>query len=166
MPPALQQELFAGPPGGPCIYSIGHSTRKLEEFIAVLKHYRIECLVDIRPFPGSRHNPQFNREQLEAALPAAGIEYRWLVALGGYRSGGYSAHMSTPEFAAGLAELEELARRRTTAFMCAELKWFQCHRRRVSDVLVERGWQVIHIFTEKRADPHRFKTNRIRCERP
>ncbi|MCS7315955.1 MAG: DUF488 domain-containing protein [Bryobacterales bacterium] len=161
-----QQELFDAPPAGPRIYSIGHSTRKLEELIAVLKHYGIRCLVDIRHFPASRHNPQFNREELERALPAAGIEYRWLVELGGYRSGGYLVHMLTPEFAAGLAELERLARERPTAFMCAEIKWFQCHRRRVADALAERGWQVVHIFTEKRADTHRPKTNRIRCEPP
>ena len=164
---AVQQELFpAASPPGPRIYSIGHSTRTLEELVAVLRHYGIERVVDIRHFPASRHNPQFNREQLEAALPAAGIEYRWLVQLGGYRSGGYLAHMETAEFAEGLAELERLARERPTAFMCAEIKWFQCHRRRVADVLAERGWQVIHIFTEKRAEPHRLKTNRIRCERP
>lgn len=163
---AVQQELFpAASPPGPRIYSIGHSTRTLEELVAVLRHYGIERVVDIRHFPASRHNPQFNREHLEAALPAAGIEYRWLVQLGGYRSGGYLAHMETAEFAEGLAELERLARERPTAFMCAEIKWFQCHRRRVADVLAERGWQVIHIFTEKRAEPHRLKTNRIRCER-
>lgn len=161
-----QQELFEAAPAGPRIYSIGHSTRKLEELVAVLRHYGIERVVDIRHFPASRHNPQFNREELERALPEAGIEYRWLVELGGYRTGGYLAHMATAEFAAGLAELERLARERTTAFMCAEIKWFQCHRRRVADALVERGWQVVHIFTEKRADPHRPKSNRIRCERP
>ncbi|MGC8792945.1 MAG: DUF488 family protein [Bryobacteraceae bacterium] len=167
MEQAVQQQLFPAPsPPGPRIYSIGHSTRKLEELVAVLRHYGIQRVVDIRHFPASRHNPQFNREQLEAALPAAGIEYRWLVELGGYRSGGYLAHMATEEFARGLAELERLARERPTAFMCAEIKWFQCHRRRVADALAERGWEVIHIFTEKRADPHRPKTNRIRCERP
>lgn len=164
MPQPVQPGLFPEPPAGPVIYSIGHSTRKLEELIAVLKHYRIERLVDIRHFPASRHNPQFNKDQLESALPAAGIEYHWLEKLGGYRAGGYLAYMQSAEFAAGLAELEQFARQRATAFMCAEIKWFQCHRRRVSDVLAERGWQVIHIFTEKRADPHRLKTNRIRCD--
>jgi len=159
-----QPGLFPAPPAAPVIFTIGHSTRKLEELIAVLKHYRIECVVDIRHFPVSRHNPQFNKDQLAAALPAAGIRYHWLENLGGYRSGGYLAYMQTPQFAAGLAELEQLARERPAALMCAEIKWFQCHRRRVSDLLTERGWQVIHIFTEKRADPHRLKTNRIRCE--
>jgi uncharacterized protein (DUF488 family) len=163
----VQGELFSvATPSGLRIYSIGHSTRTLSELIAVLKHYGIEQVVDIRHFPASRHNPQFNREHLEAALRTAGIQYRWLVQLGGYRSGGYLAHMETAEFLEGLAELERLARKRPTAFLCAEIKWFQCHRRRVADVLAERGWQVIHIFTEKRADPHRLKTNRIRCEKP
>jgi len=161
---AEQPGLFEAAASGPRIFSIGHSTRPLEELIAVLKHYRIQRVVDIRHFPASRYNPQFNKEPLASALAAAGIEYRWLEALGGYREGGYLAYMETAEFATGLAELERLARERPTAFMCAEIKWFQCHRRRVSDVLWQRGWQVLHIFTEKRADPHRVKTNRIRCD--
>jgi uncharacterized protein (DUF488 family) len=164
MRPPEQPGLCPNPPAAPLIFSIGHSTRKLEELIAVLKHYGVQRLVDIRHFPASRHNPQFNKDQLQTVLPAAGIAYHWLEALGGYRSGGYLAYMQTPQFAAGLAELQQLARERPTAFMCAEIKWFQCHRRRVSDALAERGWQVLHIFTEKRADPHRLKTNRIRCE--
>ncbi len=166
MPTAEQPGLFEETSSTPRIFSIGHSTRKLEELIAVLKHYGIQRLVDIRHFPASRYNPQFNKEPLAAALAAAGIEYLWLEALGGYRKGGYLAYMETPEFASGLAELERLAHERPTAFMCAEIKWFQCHRRRVSDVLWQRGWRVLHIFTEKRADPHRLKTNRIRCDAP
>lgn len=146
------------------IYTIGHSTRKLEELVAVLKHHRIERLVDIRHFPASRHNPQFNKEVLEAELTRNGIEYVWLEKLGGYRTGGYLAYIETDDFRSGLEELERLAREKRAACMCAELKWFQCHRRRISDVLAERGWHVIHILDENRAQRHYLKTNRIKCD--
>jgi uncharacterized protein (DUF488 family) len=149
---------------GPVIYTIGHSTRKLEELIAVLLHHGIERLVDIRHFPVSRHNPQFNRTCLEQELPRQGIEYVWLESLGGYRQGGYLAYLATPEFACGLEELERLAREKRTACMCAEVKWFRCHRRHVSDVLTGRSWSVVHIFDERRLQPHTFKTNRIKCD--
>ena len=149
---------------GKVVFTIGHSTRKLEELISVLKHYGIERLVDIRHFPTSRHNPQFNRAALEQALAEHGIEYVWLERLGGYREGGYLAYIETADFHAGLEALENLAREKPTAYMCAEVKWFQCHRRHVSDVLAARGWNVIHIIDEKRADRHRIKTNRIKCD--
>jgi uncharacterized protein (DUF488 family) len=146
------------------IFTIGHSTRKLNELIDVLRHYGIQRLADIRHFPASRHNPQFNKAALEAELPAAGIEYHWIERLGGYRSGGYLAYMETADFRAGLAQLERLASEKRTAYMCAELAWFKCHRRRVSDALADRGWQVIHIFDEKRTQEHRLKSNRIKCD--
>ncbi len=148
----------------PAIFTIGHSTRRLEELIAALQHYRIERLVDIRHFPSSRHNPQFNREVLEGTLPQAGMEYLWLERLGGYREGGYLAYMQRPEFLAGIEELEKLAREKRSACMCAEVKWFQCHRRHVSDVLTERGWAVTHVWDEKRADRHYKRTTRIKCD--
>lgn len=148
----------------PEVFSIGHSTRSLEELIAVLNHYRIEALVDIRHFPLSRHNPQFNEPLLRSELPARGIEYRWLPSLGGFRKAGYLAYTASEEFAKGIEELESLARRKRTAFLCAELKWFQCHRRYVSDVLTGRGWHVTHIFDEQRAVEHFPKTNPIKCD--
>jgi len=146
------------------IFTIGHSTRSLDELIAVLRHYQIETLVDIRHFPMSRHNPQFNKPALEAELPKHGIAYVWLERLGGYRKGGYVAYMESADFAGGIEELEKLGRERRTAYMCAEVKWFKCHRRHVSDVLTARGWEVTHIFTEKRADRHVLKSNRIQCD--
>jgi len=149
----------------PDVFTLGHSTRKLQELVAVLLHHRIECLVDIRHFPGSRHNPQFNRETLAQALVANGIEYVWLERLGGYRTGGYQAYMQSADFASGIETLEALAREKRTAYMCAEVKWFKCHRRHVSDVLAARGWEVTHIFDEKRVQKHTLKTNTIRCER-
>ncbi len=162
--PALFPLAAPGEAEGPRVYTIGHSTRRLDELIRVLQHYGIRRLLDIRHFPMSRHNPQFNRSELERALPQAGIEYIWLERLGGYRTGGYLAHMETEAFRSGLVELERLAREKPTAYMCAEIKWFQCHRRRVSDALVERGWSVIHIWDERRADRHRLKSNRIKCD--
>jgi uncharacterized protein (DUF488 family) len=161
----MQPSLFPEEgPAPPPIFSIGHSTRKLEELIWVLKHFNIETLVDIRHFPASRHNPQFNKPLLEQELANHGLHYVWLEQLGGFRTGGYLAYMESPEFAAGIRDLEDFARHRRTAFMCAEIKWFQCHRRHVSDALAAKGWSVTHIFTEKRADPHVRKTNRIKCD--
>ena len=162
-----QQTLFNGEetgPARPLVFTLGHSTRTLEELLAVLLHHRIERVVDIRHFPGSRHNPQFNRETLEQELTRPGIEYVWLERLGGYRQGGYLTYMQSADFAAGLAELEALAREKRTAYMCAEVKWFKCHRRHVSDALAARGWEVIHIFDQKRVQRHTLKTNTIRCD--
>ncbi len=146
------------------VFTIGHSTRPLEELIALLRHYRIERLVDIRHFPTSRHNPQFNKATLEQSLPDHGIEYLWLQRLGGYRSGGYVAYMETEDFRSGIRELEALASEKRTAYMCAEVKWYRCHRRRVSDVLEDHGWTVYHLITQTRAERHREKDNRIKCD--
>jgi len=129
------------------IYSIGHSTRSLDELVELLAAHGIAALADVRRFPRSRKNPQFNRELLEGELPARGIEYRWLGdLLGGYRDGGYQAYLATEEFRRGLAELEGMAAGRRTAFMCAEKLFFRCHRRFIADALVERGWRVLHII--------------------
>jgi len=170
-PGASQQELFpaesyvAGESSaGAEVFTIGHSTRTMDELLAALKAYGIRRLVDIRHFPSSRHNPQFSRAGLEAALGNQGIAYSWLEGLGGFREGGYLAYMQTPQFAAGIHELERLARETRTAFMCAEVKWYRCHRRHVSDVLAERGWTVIHILNHQRAEKHYAKTNRIKCD--
>jgi uncharacterized protein (DUF488 family) len=146
------------------VFTIGHSTRSLEQLAGVLRHYGVERLVDIRHFPSSRHNPQFNKSELEIALPGYGIEYLTLEALGGYRTGGYRAHMATEEFRRGIEELERLAAEKPTAYMCAELKWWRCHRRHVSDVLAARHWRVVHLFDERRAEAHRPKDNVIKCD--
>ncbi len=151
-------------PEGRRIYSIGHSTRTREDLIRILKHYAIGTLADLRHFPMSRHNPQFNRTELERELPAFGIRYLWLEKLGGFRQGGYLSYMNTAEFAAGIEALEEIAHASLTAYMCAELLWFKCHRRHVSDALAARGWEVIHIFDERRTAPHTLKFNTIKCD--
>jgi len=138
------------------IYSIGHSTRTLSELVSLLAAYDIEAVADVRRFPHSRHNPQFNKETLESELPALGIEYHWLgETLGGFR-GGYTDYMSTEDFKRGLAELERIARGKRTAFMCAEKLFFRCHRRFIADALVEHGWRVLHII-EKGRKPYEHK---------
>jgi uncharacterized protein (DUF488 family) len=152
------------------VLTIGHSTHPAEHFLALLRAHGIELLCDVRRFPGSRRHPQYNAGALEAALDEAGIAYERLgAALGGRRRTrrdpsdtgwraasfqAYAAHMQTPEFAAGLGELEALARERRTAMMCAEGDWRRCHRRLISEALATRGWQVIHIRPDGRTEPH------------
>jgi uncharacterized protein (DUF488 family) len=154
------------------LYTIGHSTRTLEELIAALKAHRIETLVDIRAFPMSRRLPQFNRESLEKTLPDAGIRYVWMKALGGYRKKileespnialrnqsfrNYADYMLTPEFENAMAELVALAEHSRTAYMCAERVYFHCHRMLVSDWLVAHGHEVMHIDAEGPVKPHRL----------
>jgi uncharacterized protein (DUF488 family) len=143
------------------LYTIGHSTRTIEELIEALRAHEIETLVDIRAFPMSRRLPQFNREALEKSLPAAGIQYVWMKALGGYRKKilqesphialrnqsfrNYADYTLTPEFEQAIAELLGLAEKSRTAYMCAERMYFQCHRMIVSDWLVAHGHEVKHI---------------------
>jgi uncharacterized protein (DUF488 family) len=143
------------------LYTIGHSTRPLNEFIAVLQAHSIQALVDIRSFPMSRRLPHFNRESLEKTLPDAGIRYLWLKELGGRRKKirddspnlalrndsfrNYADYMLTEDFHRGIAELLALAKQSRTAYMCAERVYFRCHRMLVSDWLVAHGHQVLHI---------------------
>jgi uncharacterized protein (DUF488 family) len=143
------------------LYTIGHSTRPLDDLIHTLRFHQIETLVDIRAFPMSRRLPQFNRDSLEKSLPEAGIRYAWLKALGGYRKKSledspniglrnqsfrnYADYMLTPEFESAVAELLKLAEQSRTAYMCAERLYFRCHRMLVSDWLVAHGHEVLHI---------------------
>jgi uncharacterized protein (DUF488 family) len=143
------------------LYTIGHSTRTLDELIATLQAHPIQTLVDIRAFPMSRRLPQFNRDALEKTLPAAGIHYVWMKALGGYRKKtleespnialrnqsfrNYADYMLSAEFEDAAAELLTLAEQSPTAYMCAERLYFQCHRMLVSDWLVAHGHDVLHI---------------------
>jgi uncharacterized protein (DUF488 family) len=143
------------------LYTIGHSTRPLNEFIAVLQAHSIQILVDIRSFPMSRRLPHFNRESLQLTLPEAGMRYVWLKELGGRRKKirddspnvalrndsfrNYADYMLTDEFQCGIAELIKLAEQSRTAYMCAERVYFHCHRMLVSDWLVAHGHEVLHI---------------------
>ena len=156
------------------LYTIGHSTRSLDELIAVLRAHQINTLVDIRAFPMSRRLPQFNRDSLAEALPAAGIRYVWMKALGGYRKKileesphialrndsfrNYADYMLTPEFVGAMKELISLAEENHTAYMCAERVYFHCHRMLVSDWLVAQGHEVLHIDGTGPARPHKLTT--------
>ncbi len=145
------------------VYTIGHSTRTIDELLAILTEAGVTRVVDVRRFPMSRRHPHFNREALEQSLAAAGIDYRHMPALGGRRQGHgdgrsrnglwkveafrhYADYAETPAFAAAIAELEALAGERPTAFMCAEAVWWQCHRRLITDYLLARGWTVTHLL--------------------
>lgn len=146
------------------IYTIGHSTRKLEKLIDILKNFKIEVLIDIRHFPHSRHNPQFNKEILEKELSENNIQYLWLEKLGGFRKGGYLAYTETEDFKQGLKELIKIAEKKLTAIMCAEILWFKCHRKFVSDKLKELEFEVVHIFDKDKTQEHKFKENKIKCD--
>lgn len=155
------------------IYTIGHSTRSIEELIAVLRSAGVAGVADVRRFPASRRHPQFQRAALERSLPAAGLTYTWLgEALGGRRgerlpaeespNGAwevaafrhYADAMATPPFRAGIDALETLARARPTACMCAERLWWSCHRRLIADLLTVRGWTVLHLLDVHQAMTH------------
>jgi uncharacterized protein (DUF488 family) len=143
------------------IFTIGHSTRPIEDFLALLARSNIERLVDIRAFPGSRRHPHFSREALARELPAAGIEYLHRPSLGGRRRlapdappsawrndsfRAYAEYMRTPEFRSALEELIELGATRRTVIMCSEAVPWRCHRTLVSDALTARGVRVEHIL--------------------
>ncbi|MEO7366628.1 MAG: DUF488 domain-containing protein [Gemmatimonadaceae bacterium] len=150
------------------VWTIGHSTRTLEEFVAILIAHDVDLIADVRRFPASRRLPHFNSAELEKGLEAAGIGYKWLPSLGGRRQAqfdspnggwahsafrGYADHIATDEFAEGLTDLLILSGGVQTAVMCAELLWWRCHRRIISDVLVSLEYDVVHIryagFSEK-----------------
>ena len=155
------------------IYTIGHSTRTLDELVSALSAHEIGVLVDIRAFPMSRRLPHFNRESLEVELPQRGIEYVWMKELGGRRKKmgddspntglrndsfrNYADYMLTPEFASAIESLLETAGRKCTAIMCAERMYFQCHRMLVSDYLTAHGHTVLHIDDDKHPPrPHKL----------
>ena len=157
--------------GSPVVYTIGHSTRAGDEFIAVLETYGIELLVDVRRLPGSRRLPQFDSAMLERSLAEGGIDYHWIAQLGGRRRPdadspntgwrhpafrAYADHLATEEFADGLFELLMLAGGLRTAVMCAEVLWWRCHRRLIADVLVVLGFTVVHIFDAEKHEQHRL----------
>ncbi|HWB58284.1 MAG TPA: DUF488 domain-containing protein [Chthoniobacteraceae bacterium] len=153
------------------IWTIGHSTRGIEEFIGLLKAHRIETLADVRHFPGSKRYPHFGKEALAGALRGAGIDYQHFPELGGRRKvladshntawrneafRGYADYMETPEFAAGIARLREVASHSRTAIMCAEAVWWRCHRSLIADWLKAEGVQVLHIMDARKAEPHPY----------
>jgi uncharacterized protein (DUF488 family) len=159
------------PDAPPVVFTVGHSTRGLDDFVQLLRAHAVACLADVRTVPRSRRNPQFDRETLPDALRPYGIAYAHLPALGGLRHPradspnagwrnasfrGFADYMATPEFAAGIAELIGLAARRRTAVMCAEAVPWRCHRSLIADALLVRGVAVEHILTEHRRAPHKL----------
>src|SRR3954454_7061640 len=151
----------------PTIFTIGHSTHEADAFLELLRGARIELLVDVRRFPTSRRQPWFNSGDLERSLRNAGVEYLHLEALGGRRDPapdspnggwrvgqfrGYADHMASTEFRQAVDGL--VAEPRTTAVMCAEAQWWRCHRRLLSDALVARGVEVVHLNARGGSGPH------------
>ncbi|MBL7696873.1 MAG: DUF488 domain-containing protein [Chitinophagaceae bacterium] len=153
------------------IWTIGHSTRSLEELVAMLRSFEIKVLVDVRHFPGSRKYPHFNKESLEVTLPEHNIQYVHLKSLGGRRKvhpnsrntawkndafRGYADYMETDAFEKGITELVNIASRQRTAYMCSEAVWWRCHRSMISDYLKVRGWKVMHIMDVGKAQEHPY----------
>jgi uncharacterized protein (DUF488 family) len=151
------------------IWTIGHSTHPIEEFLGLLAEFRIEIIADVRSFPGSRRYPQYGREALAATLAAHAIGYHWLPLLGGRRKAspdspniawrnasfrGYADYMSTAAFAQGIAEILEIAAKTRTAIMCSEAVWWRCHRSMIADALCVRGIEVVHILDAKHTVVH------------
>lgn len=143
------------------LWTIGHSTRSIDDFIALLRDNRIEVLADVRHFPGSRKYPHFNAESLRYTLPAAGIACESFTELGGRRKvqpdspntawrhpafRGYADYMQTEAFHAGIERLKTLASKQRTAIMCSEAVWWRCHRGLISDVFKLNGTRVLHII--------------------
>lgn len=157
----------------PPVFTIGHSTRAIPEFVELLRVGAVEEVVDIRTVPRSRTNPQYNLDTLPGALAEYQIGHRYLAALGGLRKKtpgvapevnglwrnksfhNYADYALTDEFAAGLAELLELAAARRCAIMCAEAVWWRCHRRIVADYLLLNRREVRHLMGADKADEAR-----------
>ena len=153
------------------IWTIGHSTHPINEFINLLQVFKIEQLADIRLLPGSNRYPQFNKEALEASLHRNNIRYCHLKELGGRRKPhkdskntawrvaafkGYADYMETTEFAKAIAVLEETAMAQKTAYMCSEAVWWSCHRSLISDYLKAKGWRVMHIMQKNKVQEHPY----------
>lgn len=153
------------------IWTIGHSTRSIDDFIALLEENAIESVADVRTLPGSKRYPHFNREALADSLGQRAILYQHFAELGGRRRAradsrntawrnasfrGYADHMETDEFCRGILRLLGLAGAQRTAMMCAEAVWWRCHRSLIADYLKARGDEVVHIIGTGKMQPHPF----------
>ena len=154
------------------IWTIGHSTRKIDIFLSLLKENGIKLVADVRMYPGSKRYPQFGREALANSLGEAGIGYEHFPELGGRRKAkpnskntasrnemfrGYADYMETEDFQKGVERLVDLAPKSgPIAIMCAEAVWWRCHRSLISDYLKARGVEVLHILDSKKVEPHPF----------
>lgn len=155
----------------PLVFTVGHSTRPIDEFVALLTGNGVARLVDVRTVPRSRHNPQFNRDTLPVSLRGADIAYTHEPGLGGFRQAsaespnagwrnasfrGYADYMQTAEFARHLAALIDVARKEQVALMCAEAVPWRCHRSLIADALLVRDIAVEEIVSATRRQPHRL----------
>lgn len=153
------------------IWTIGHSTRTLQELIAMLQSFNIEVVADVRHYPGSRKYPHFNKESLEITLPQNNIQYIHLISLGGRRKTnpnsknttwkndafrGYADYMETDAFKHGIVDLISIANKKRTAIMCSEAVWWRCHRSMIADYLKAHHWKVMHIMDIGKAQEHPF----------
>jgi Protein of unknown function, DUF488 len=151
------------------VFTVGHSTRSIEDFLSILAAHGVERLVDVRSIPKSRRVPQFNSDALGVSLQQQGIQYRHLKALGGLRHPkkdsvnlgwrnasfrGYADYMASDEFRAGIERLVQLAREKRTAIMCAEAVPWRCHRSLIGDALLVQGIRVEDILSARSARPH------------
>jgi uncharacterized protein (DUF488 family) len=145
------------------VFSIGHSNHSIGDFIGLLKAHKIEALADVRSFPGSRHNPQFNQAALRLSLNHAGISYHHMVSLGGKRESSnpadghkarpfsaYIEYSKTEQFQSSLKELEDITEDRNVAVMCAEAMWTNCHRSIILEEMTRHGFTVTHIMSAAR----------------
>jgi uncharacterized protein (DUF488 family) len=157
----------------PKLWTIGHSTLPIDEFIATLESFEIRTVVDVRSFPGSRRYPQYNKERLRAELAGANVQYLHYPKLGGRRRAkpaslnmawrnemfrGYADYMETAEFDEGITDLLSAAGFQRTAILCAEAVWWRCHRSLISDHLKVKGVEVTHIMGIGKSEPHPFTT--------
>ena len=154
------------------IWTIGHSTRAIDDFISLLKENEINLLVDVRAWPGSKRYPQFNKDALAESLNAHGIRYEHFPELGGKRKSkpdsrntawrnasfrGYADYMETKQFQKGIERLLDVAAEAgPTAIMCAEAVWWRCHRSLIADYLKARGVEVLHVLGANKVDPHPY----------
>ena len=154
------------------IWTIGHSTRAIDEFISLLKENEIKLLADVRAWPGSKRYPQFNKDALAESLTAHGIRYEHFPELGGKRKSkpdsrntawrnasfrGYADYMETEQFQKGIERLLDVAAKAgATAIMCAEAVWWRCHRSLIADYLKARGVEVLHILGANKVEPHPY----------
>ena len=154
------------------IWTIGHSTRAIDEFISLLKENEIELLADVRAWPGSKRYPQFNKDALAESLTAHGIRYEHFLELGGKRKSkpdsrntawrnasfrGYADYMETEQFQKGIERLLDVGEETgSTAIMCAEAVWWRCHRSLIADYLKVRNVEVLHILGANKIEPHPY----------
>jgi uncharacterized protein (DUF488 family) len=155
------------------IWTIGHSNRSLEDFLAHLASFNIDVLTDVRRFPGSKKHPHFNQQTLAQSLATSGVAYECFPELGGRRKPrpdslntawrndsfrAYADYMESDEFRAGVVRLLSVAENRRAAIMCSEAVWWRCHRSLIADYLKSRGIEVEHIVSLKKSEPHPYTT--------